>query len=92
VSTSGLPVALLAQIDKLANDERRTRGNVIRLLLDGIFATREEAQTAIDRSQYFRVRVNSLQAACIYVLEEEAETDRLSPKLSPNGLTDSHSA
>ena len=31
-----LPAALLAQIDRLANDERRTRGNAIRLLLRGI--------------------------------------------------------
>jgi hypothetical protein len=29
-----LPAALLAQIDRLANDERRTRGNAIRLLLE----------------------------------------------------------
>jgi hypothetical protein len=28
------PVDLLAQIDRLAKDERRSRGNAIRLLLD----------------------------------------------------------
>jgi hypothetical protein len=55
----------------------------------GTFDSEELAQTALDRAQYFRVRINSLQVSCIYVLEE---TDRLSPKLSPNGLTDSHSA
>jgi hypothetical protein len=29
-----LPAALLAQIDKLADDERRSRGDAIRLLLE----------------------------------------------------------
>jgi metal-responsive CopG/Arc/MetJ family transcriptional regulator len=29
-----LPNEMLAQIDKLANEERRTRGNAIRLLLE----------------------------------------------------------
>lgn len=37
-STTGvsvrLPGEMLAQIDRLANDERRTRGNAIRLLLE----------------------------------------------------------
>ena len=55
----------------------------------GVFNSEEEARTALDRSQYFRVRVNSVRVDCVYVLEE---IDRLSPKLSPNGLTDSHLA
>ena len=29
-----LPTEMLASIDRLANDERRTRGNAIRLLLE----------------------------------------------------------
>ena len=37
-STTGvsvrLPDEMLAQVDQLANDERRTRGNAIRLLLE----------------------------------------------------------
>jgi hypothetical protein len=40
-----LPVALLAQIDKLANDERRTRGNAIRLLLEEALRARTDEKT-----------------------------------------------
>jgi hypothetical protein len=39
-----LPTALLAQIDKLANDERRTRGNLLRLLLEEALRTREKTK------------------------------------------------
>jgi len=38
-------VALLAQIDRLANDERRTRGNAIRLLLEEALRARTAKKT-----------------------------------------------
>jgi metal-responsive CopG/Arc/MetJ family transcriptional regulator len=37
-----LPVALLEEIDRLAEEERRTRGNVIRLLLEDALKLREK--------------------------------------------------
>ena len=36
-----LPASLLAEIDRLAEEERRTRGNVIRLLLEDALKARE---------------------------------------------------
>jgi metal-responsive CopG/Arc/MetJ family transcriptional regulator len=38
-----LPNDMLASIDRLANDERRTRGNAIRLLLEEALQVRSEA-------------------------------------------------
>ena len=35
----------------------------------GEFDSEEKAQTALDRAQYFRVRVNTVRVDCIYVLE-----------------------
>jgi len=35
-----LPNEMLEQVDKLANDERRTRGNAIRLLLEEALQSR----------------------------------------------------
>lgn len=37
-----LPLALLEEIDQLAEDERRTRGNVIRLLLEDALKQRQK--------------------------------------------------
>jgi len=37
-----LPAALLADIDRIAEQERRTRGNVIRLLLEDALKAREQ--------------------------------------------------
>lgn len=37
-----LPNALLAQIDRIVTDERRTRGNVVRILLEDALKAREE--------------------------------------------------
>lgn len=37
-----LPATLLAEIDRLAEQERRTRGNVIRLLLEDALKAREQ--------------------------------------------------
>lgn len=37
-----LPVALLEEIDRLAGEERRTRGNVIRLLLEDALKERQK--------------------------------------------------
>jgi len=38
-----LPVALLADIDRLAEQERRTRGNMLRILLEDALKGRAEA-------------------------------------------------
>jgi len=37
-----LPVTLLQEIDRLAEQERRTRGNVIRLLLEDALKQRQK--------------------------------------------------
>ena len=37
-----LPASLLAQVDGLADEERRTRGNAIRLLLEEALEQREQ--------------------------------------------------
>ena len=37
-----LPAALLEEIDRLAEQERRTRGNVIRLLLEDALKQRQK--------------------------------------------------
>ena len=37
-----LPAALLQEIDRLAEQERRTRGNVIRLLLEDALKQRQK--------------------------------------------------
>jgi hypothetical protein len=39
-----LPNEMLAQVDRLANDERRTRGNAIRLLLEEALQSRERGE------------------------------------------------
>lgn len=39
-----LPAELLAQIDALAEEERRTRGNVIRLLLEDALEARKASE------------------------------------------------
>jgi metal-responsive CopG/Arc/MetJ family transcriptional regulator len=36
-----LPSTLLAEIDRIADQERRTRGNVVRLLLEDALKARE---------------------------------------------------
>jgi metal-responsive CopG/Arc/MetJ family transcriptional regulator len=45
-----LPSLLLAQIDSLAGQERRTRGNVIRLLLEDALALKAATREALRRA------------------------------------------